>query len=104
MTMFFPCARTSSELARRRMRFFSSGADFLSQKTLGTTPNMAPPSSQKLPPSRYRTSMSSKCMESGPDQRALFGQARSSQDFGYGGKRILFAFGHFDRKGAETGF
>ncbi len=30
-----------------RMRFFSSGGDFFSQRTLGTTPNMAPPSRRK---------------------------------------------------------
>ena len=34
----------------RRMRFLSSAGATLLQSTLGTTPNMAPPSRRNLPP------------------------------------------------------
>src|SRR5208337_2985556 len=61
-TIVFPAARTSSAFARMRMRFFSSGGDFFSQSGFGTTPNIAPPSSPKAPPSKYLTSTSPKCM------------------------------------------
>src|SRR5579883_1713261 len=63
ITMVLRCACTSSEFARIWMRLRSSGGDFFSQNTLGTTPNIAPPSRRKPPPSRYRISMSPMCMD-----------------------------------------
>src|SRR5579883_535583 len=123
ITMVLRCACTSSEFARIWMRLRSSGGDFFSQNTLGTTPNIAPPSRRKPPPSRYRISMSPMCMDKnggfcrddfprpsafewrepgGPPLEALQNRFCSSQNFRNRGERIFLARGDLFGKRVEA--
>ena len=46
---FFPCALINRQVKLRGMRLCSSAGQQRSQSVLGTTPNMAPPSSRNRP-------------------------------------------------------